>query len=191
MTARARDAELLRTARRDPDAFRDFYRLHAEWIFRWISLQVGDPHLAADLTAETFAQALVSLPRFRGQEPGSGTAWIFGIARNLVRRSFERRRVESTARDRLRMPVRDYLPDDYEAVDERVDAEALTRELESALGELPEELREALELRVVHDLSYAEIARATGASEPNVRMRVSRALRRLSGLLAPNQEDPT
>ena len=183
------DAELLRAARRDPAAFTAFYRAHAEWVHRWLSQRVGDPALASDLTAETFAQALVALPRFRGQEPGSGTAWIFGIARNLLRRSYERRRVESGARRRLGMPVRDDAPDGFEEVDARLDAEALAAEIETALGTLAPELRRALELRVLEGLSYEEIARATQASEVNVRMRVSRALRRLAtGMAAKNEE---
>ncbi len=49
---------------------------------------------AADLTAETFAQALVSLGRFRGPTDESARGWLYGIARNLVRRYHRRGRVE-------------------------------------------------------------------------------------------------
>ena len=39
--------------------------------------RVGDPELAADLTAEVFAAALASLSRYRpGRAPAS--AWLFG-----------------------------------------------------------------------------------------------------------------
>jgi RNA polymerase sigma-70 factor, ECF subfamily len=185
-TAGRSDADQLRAARRDPAAFTAFYRAHADWVYRWLAARVGDPAVASDLTAETFAQALVALPRFRGSEPGSGTAWIFGIARNLLRRSYERRRVESKARRRLGMPVADYLPDGYEEIDARLDAEALAAELEEALDTLSPELRQALELRVVEGLSYEEIATATKASEVNARMRVSRALRTLAIRLGAN-----
>jgi RNA polymerase sigma-70 factor (ECF subfamily) len=189
MTAASRsDAELLRAARRDPDAFTAFYRSHAEWLERWLQMQVRDPHLAADLTAETFAQALVSLPRFKGTDAGTGTAWLFGIARNLLRRSYEQRRVESGARTRLNMPVLDYLPEEYEAAEERLDAASFAAELESAVGSLSTELREAVELRVLGDLSYGEIALATGISEQNARKRVSRALRALTLRIATNKE---
>ncbi|MEZ5100073.1 MAG: RNA polymerase sigma factor [Thermoleophilia bacterium] len=186
------DARLLRDARRDPDAFRDFYRLHAAWVERWLRQQVGDAGLANDLTAETFAQALLSLHRFRGTEPGSGTSWLFAIARNQVRRAYERRRVASSARARLAMPVRDWVPDETEALDDRLDAEALAGEIAAALGALPEALREALVLRVVDGLDYAEIARATATSEANARMRVSRGLRGLADRLrlVPKEETP-
>ena len=185
------DADLLHAARKDPESFLAFYRAHAGWMYRWLLLQVGDPHPASDLTAETFAQALVSLPRFRGRDQGSGTAWLFGIARNLLGRCYERRRVEARARERLAMPLRDYSPDEYEAVDERLDAEAFASELAAALGGLRPELREALELRVVGGLSYGELARAAGISEPNARMRVTRALRAVAARLSPDKEDPS
>jgi RNA polymerase sigma-70 factor (ECF subfamily) len=189
MTAASRSgAQLLRAARRDPDAFTAFYRSHAGWLERWLLMQVRDPHLATDLMAETFAQALVSLPRFKGTEPGTGTAWLFGIARNLLRRSYERQRVESGARARLGMPVQPYLPEDYEAVDDRLDAAAFSAELDAAVGTLSAELREAVELRVLDDLSYGEIALATGISEQNARQRVSRALRALTLRIATNKE---
>jgi RNA polymerase sigma-70 factor, ECF subfamily len=182
------DADQLRAARRDPAAFTAFYRAHAEWVYRWLLARVGDPAAASDLTAETFAQALVALPRFRGSEPGSGTAWIFGIARNLLRRSYERRRVESKARRRLGMPIAAHLPESVEDTDARLDAQALAGELEEALGTLTPELRLALELRVVEGLSYEEIATATNATEVNARMRVSRALRALALRMKANEE---
>lgn len=191
-TEAARDAALLRAARRNPDAFRDFYRLHVLWVERWLRGQVGDPALAADLTAETFAQALCSLHRFRGTEPGSGTAWLFAIARNQVRRAHERRRVSTSARARLAMPMDDWVPDGLEAVDARLDAAALAGEIAEALGELPPVLRQALELRVLEGLEYTEIARATTTTEANARMRVSRGLRALADRLrlVPGEEAP-
>lgn len=188
-TSRARsDAQLLLAARKEPAAFGEFYRAHAEWVYLWFAGQVSDHALAADLTAETFAQALVSLRRFRGTEAGSGTAWLFGIGRNLLRRSYERRRVESAARVRLGMPIRELGDDELGAVDARLDAGALAQELREALGSLPPELREAVELRVVDGLSYEEIALAASISEQNARQRVSRALRALTLRFAPSKE---
>jgi predicted RNA polymerase sigma factor len=52
-------------------------------------------------------------------------------------------------------------------------------------------LRKALELRVVHEFSYEEVARAAGISEPNARLRVSRAIRAIGLRLAPREGDST
>ena len=91
---RSSDAELLVAARADPEAFGEFYRRNAIGVERWLRTQTPDLATAADLTAEAFAQALVSLARFRGTSDEQAIAWLFGIARNLVRRLHRRGRVE-------------------------------------------------------------------------------------------------
>jgi RNA polymerase sigma factor (sigma-70 family) len=182
------DADLLRAARKDADAFAVFYRAHVAWVERWLRGQVRDPHVAADLTAETFAQALLSLARFRGREPGEGTAWLFGIARNLLRGYLARRRVETDARDRLGIAIRDYAPDEFAAADERMDASALAAEIAAAVGSLPADLRETLELRALDGLPYDEIAARTGTTAANARMRVARAVRTAGARLARKRE---
>ena len=50
------DEELLAGA--DPAAFEAFYRRHAETVLGALARRSGDPALAAELTAETFAVAL-------------------------------------------------------------------------------------------------------------------------------------
>ncbi len=78
------DAELILAARRDPEAFAELYRRHVEALYRFFRARV--PHDAAgELTAETFAQAALSLRRFRDVAGGSAAPWLFGIARNLLR----------------------------------------------------------------------------------------------------------
>jgi len=54
--------------------------------------------------------------------------------------------------------------------------------LAQALETLPEHEREALELRVVGELPYADVAAQLGVRPAAARLRVSRALRRLSAL---------
>jgi RNA polymerase sigma factor (sigma-70 family) len=186
MPARAPDdATLLRTARKDPDAFGAFYRLHALLVYRWFVLRVDhDRPTAAELTAETFAEALRSLPRFRGRVAGDGTAWLFGIARNLAREHHRTRRVRDNARRRLAIPVPAY-DGALEAAEERIDAELLNETLEEALQALPTAQREAVWLRIVRELEYPQIAAATKSSEQAARLRVFRGLRALRSRLAP------
>lgn len=90
------------------DAFGAFYRMHALTVYRWFVVHVErDRGTASELTAETFAEALRSLPRFRGRAPGDGTAWLFGIARNLAREQLPRsgRRRPRNHRRRPARPV--------------------------------------------------------------------------------------
>jgi DNA-directed RNA polymerase specialized sigma24 family protein len=74
------DSELLRRARMDVNALGAFYRRHARAVYRSLLGDCGDPDVALDLTAETFARALQSPGRFRGLRVTSGRAWIFARA---------------------------------------------------------------------------------------------------------------
>lgn len=131
----------------------------------WLRKQTGDDQAAMDLTAETFAQALVSMRRQRG---GDQTAWLYGIARNVLFQYRRRARVEDAARRKLGMPDRDW--SDYDVDDRVVD-----------LSSLPEHERVALELHVVGELPYDDVARRLHITPGTARMRVHRALRRLRG----------
>ena len=84
--------------------------------------------------------------------------------------------VEDRARRRLGVVLE---PPVVEDVDERLDAVALRAELARALAALPAETREAVLLRVVEQLDYAELAARLGCSAQAARLRVSRGLRAL------------
>ena len=151
------DVELLRAARTDPDAFGDFYRRHAVAVERWIRAQTRDMATAADLTAETFAQALVSLGRFRGTSDESARGWLYGIARNLVRRYHRRGRVELVTCQKLGIQL-DHDPDELAEIESQIDAAIQKPELTQALNTLPDTQRQALQLRVVDEMDYATTA---------------------------------
>jgi RNA polymerase sigma factor (sigma-70 family) len=174
------DAELLRAARQDPEAFREFYDRYAVWIHSWFVRHTGSEPASLDLTAETFAQAWHSSRRFRDLADGSGAPWLFGIARNLVRQYHKHNRIESAARERMGLQVAAAECDDYERVDERSEANALAPLVRDALGALPADQRRALVLRIVHQLPYDAVAGRLGCSQNAARLRVSRALRALT-----------
>lgn len=175
------DAQLIVAARADADAFAVLYRRHAAAVNGFFASRVPQ-HAAGELTAETFAQAALSLRRFRDEAGGSALPWLYGIARNLLRRYHEQAAVETRARRRLGMPIRRY-DLDLEEANERVDAERLAPQLSAALDSLPVLQRHALELRVVDELPYELVARSLGCSQVAARIRVTRALGTLSRVL--------
>jgi len=168
------DEDLLRAARSDPGAFAVLYDRHAPALARWLARR-SSPDAAQELLAETFAQAWTARRRYR---PGRGPvrAWLFGIAQHLLFGYYRRLEVEDRARRRLGVALEPCVDDD---ADERLDALALGPELSRALAALPESLRDAVLLRVVEQLDYAELAARLGCSRQAARLRVSRGLRAL------------
>ena len=173
------DADLIALARTDPQAYREFYDRYAGWVHSWFSRQTGSETAALDLTAETFAQAWHSSRRFKDMADGSGAPWLFGIARNLLRQYHKHNRIETAARARLGLPVDWEGTEEYDAVDERITAGTLRPALRDAVSSLPVDQQAALELRVVQQLPYEEVAGALGCTQNAARLRVSRALRAL------------
>ena len=174
------DAELLKLARQDPEAFRELYDRYAVWMRSWFMRHTGSETASLDLTAETFAQAFGASRRFRDEADGSAAPWLFGIARNLLRQYHKHNRIESAARARMGLEAPYAECEDFERVDDRSEASALAPLLRHAVRALPAEQRRALELRVLKQLPYEEVAGHLGISQNAARLRVSRALRALT-----------
>jgi RNA polymerase sigma-70 factor (ECF subfamily) len=140
---------------------------------------VGSEEVAADLAGETFAAALLACGRYRpGEAPAS--AWLLGIARNKLRESARRGRVEVQARAHLQIPPIAFDDQDILRIQELAGAGARALRL---LEQLPAAQRDAVRARVVDELDYEQLALKLGHSEQLLRQHVSRGLRRLRTLM--------
>jgi RNA polymerase sigma factor (sigma-70 family) len=180
-TGRGRDdASLLRKARRDPEAFGVFYRRHVAAVQAKFARAVGDEQVSLDLTAEVFARALERVHAFRGVRTESAVAWIHAIADRLLLDYHRSGGVADRAVRRLAIQAPVIV--EYDAgLEHLVDDRPVS--LERALARLPERQREVVQLRLVDELSYAEIALRVGISQEATRQHVSRALRTLNHYL--------
>jgi RNA polymerase sigma-70 factor (ECF subfamily) len=177
------DSELVRASVGDPAAFEVLFERHAARLRGWLVRETHDLALANDLVAETFAQAWRSRRRFAGSEETAGAAWLYGIARNLLKQHYKRGRVEASARRRLGMSTQAPQSDDLDALLERLDAAAQASALDAALEEVSEPQRRAIERRIIHGHDYDEIARDLRTSPATARAHVSRGLRSLHLIL--------
>ena len=176
------DARLLAEAEADPAAFGELYRRHVRRVHAWHARRLA--WAAADLTAETFARAWIARGTFRDRHAGWALPWLLGIAHNVLRESVRREAIESRARQRLGLPLDLAHEDGYAAVEERLSPSFAVA---AAVGSLPDHERDALELRVIDELPYAEVARRLDIRPAAARLRVSRALRRLAST-TPREE---
>jgi len=148
---------------------------HVVEVHAWLSRRL--PWAASDLTAETFARALLSHDRFRDDHGGSALPWLLGIARNVLADTVRQDRIETRARERLGLPVDLATEDGFTEVEDRLSPRLA---LERHVNALPPGEREALELRVIDELAYDQVAEALDIRPTAARLRVSRALRRLA-----------
>ena len=188
MDDRLDDGALLVLSREDPDAFGTFYERHAEDLLRFFARRTLDPDAAAELTAETFAEAFASRHRYRERGVGAGP-WLYGIARHLLSRFFRDGAVDARARRKLGLPERQVSEADYERIEELIDFEQVGRAIAEAFSLLSDEQREAMTLRVVEGRPYREVADLLKCSEETARARVSRGLKRMRKVLgSPSTE---
>ena len=142
----------------------NLYRQVGPDLLAFFARRHGQPHLAEDLLQNTFVQAMRREDRVR--EAVSPRAYLFGIARHLSQEEFRRPELETEAMEEM-------AAEPSPAVDPRLEA------MNQAIQELPEAHREALELRLRHELSYEEIAVVLKIPVGTVRSRLHLAVRRL------------
>ena len=175
------DGRLLVEGDRSGEAFAVFYRRHVQTVLRVCARRGLTAAEAADVTAETFAAALLARGRYR-PELGEAQAWLLGIAANKVADHGRRLAREQRARRRLGMRLCELTDDDvadYAGLVVEVDGSAL-----AALTELPAGQAAAVYAHVVQEAGYAEIGHRLQITEVAARQRVSRGLARLRAQLS-------
>jgi RNA polymerase sigma-70 factor (ECF subfamily) len=168
----------------DPEGFVPFYRQEAEAVLVFLTRRTLDGEVALDLTAETFAQAWRGWGRVREDSPEEMRAWLFTIARRQLGHYLRRGHAQQAAVTRLGIRTPAVHEDDLAAIEEAAGVLQARRGLAAELGRLSGEQRQALQLRVVEEMPYEEVARRLGVSEPAARARVSRGLQALQRALS-------
>lgn len=176
------DAQLLNAASLDSDAFAELYRRHEPVVAIFLARRCRDVELTADLTAETFATALLRADRFY-DDGGPAIGWLLGIARHQLLHALRRGRVDDSARARLGAEPIATTDASLERAELLIDAAAAGPRLRRALAALPHTQRDAICAYVLDDQPYDVVAEQLGVSEPTVRQRVSRGLARMKTTL--------
>ncbi|MHB1420833.1 MAG: sigma-70 family RNA polymerase sigma factor [Bacillota bacterium] len=127
-----------------------------------------DRHQAEDLAQEVFLKVYLNMDKFRGDS--SYFTWIYRIAINLCR---DRSRAWAF---RNLFPVKDIGAKviDLETIENKVLKHLEADEIMGEVLNLPIKYREIIVLHYYHELKTPEIARVTGLSEENVRVRLHR-----------------
>lgn len=164
-----------RVAKRDRTAFEELYRRFARPVLGLALRRIGDRGRAEDAVQETFTALWRSAARYDPRR-GSGSAWLYAVARNAVvdvlRKTPEA--VTADAPDRA---------DPATGPEGQAEASWLSWRVHGAIELLPAEQREPLELAYWGGLSQSEIAMFLGIPLGTVKTRTRAALARLAGEL--------
>ena len=164
------DSDLLLAARTSSEPFGVFYERHVASVLAFFRRRVAGPEEAFDLTAETFAAALASVPRYEpGPEPAR--AWLFAIARHKLSEALRRSRIQDEVRRSLAMQPIELDDEALEALEAAASAPAV-----ELLETRTREQRDAITARHLEERGYGEIAAELRCSESVIRKRVSRGL---------------
>jgi len=160
----------------DAHAISRLYEAHAEALLGFFMRRTYQPEASMDLLAETFACAFGDRRRFRGSGEREELAWLYSIARHRMIDFARRGKVERAAIARLGFHRRELTDTEYERVEELAGLEHVRERIALGLEALDHGQRRALELRIVQERPYTEVAEALGVSEQTARARVSRAV---------------
>ena len=136
-----------------------FFRIYAYALYR-----VQDPGIADEIASQTFATAMTRIDRYDPKR-GSIDAWLFGIARNVIRKHFRARRI----RDWMSLDSNWSHPTtSLRWVEEIATDNELLTELLPLIGNLPEREHDILSLKFGAEMTNRSIADITGLTESNV-----------------------
>lgn len=148
----------------DETAFEELLKRHKSKVYTTILLIVKDTYIAEDLLQDTFIKAVNTIKSGRYNEQGKFLPWITRIAHNLAIDFFRRERRYPTVvlEDGSNiLNTLNFAEDSAET--QQIKKETYAR-LRVLIQQLPEKQREVLIMRHYADMSFQEIADATGVS---------------------------
>jgi RNA polymerase sigma-70 factor (ECF subfamily) len=138
---------------------------HKSSVYAYIYYTVHDSDLTEDIFQETFLKVITTIKQGRYTENGKFKAWIMRIAHNLIIDNFRQERNENAiSNDELDVDLLNDVRLCEGTVEDRMVKNQVLADIRKMIRHLPDNQREVLEMRYYHDMSFKEIADATGVS---------------------------
>ena len=171
----------------DNKAFDALLMRHQSRVFSYICTIVKNRDIADDIFQETFIKAITTIRQGRYSETGKFTSWITRIAHNLIIDFYRQDKSDTTvssddesvdilnSKDLTEGNIEDFLVDSQ-----------INKDIHRIIGALPESQREVLDMRFFRDMSFKEIAEATGVRINTALGRMRYALINMRRIAAEN-----
>lgn len=164
--------------------FRRYLPLLRRWAHGRLPLSARDANDTDDLVQVTLLRALNRIEDFDVRHPGSFLAYLRQILLNEVRAELRKRRVRGDKIDLETVP----LADETESIVEQLVGHERLRSFERALGELEREDQALIIMRLELGMSYPEIGIDVGLEANTVRMRITRAFKKIASRIAAERD---
>ena len=180
------DELLIRRAQRgDADAFEQLLLEHQKNVYNLCYRMAGDPDDAMDLSQETFLRAWRCLDQY--QFASAFSTWLYRLCSNIcidfLRKRRRQQTVPLTFEDADGEEQTYAVPDAQPLPEEQVELKLTRETLAAAMAQLLPEHRAVLQLRVVNEMSYEQIADVLDIQIGTVKSRLSRARNQLKKIL--------
>lgn len=166
---------------RSEAAFNTLYKRYDKRLYAYCLRATGSHDAAKDAFQAVMSVVFEKRESFTG---GSYAAWLFTIARHHVMKVSKRQQRDTIQHKPIDEELNDTLPEMGGTINEQHDF-LLQQALDRAIAQLPEDLREAFELKQYDGLHHEEIAETLGITVSLAKVRVFRAKQLLRQTLAP------
>lgn len=138
------------------DSFDQIYQAYFDPVYRYALSLTGNPHVAEEITQETFFKAMRNLNRFRGES--SLKSWLCAIAKNLWISEQRKKKTQP-------MESASAVADPAATPEESILQQDESLRIHRLLHTLEEPYREIFTLRTLGQLRFRDIGELFGKSE--------------------------
>ncbi len=160
-------------AKGNNEAFDILLKRHQDKVFNYIFKIVKNEDIANDIFQDTFVKAIMTIKQGRYTENGKFPAWISRIAHNLIIDYYRQEKSENMQScDVEDVDILNKKELSEETIEDVIITDQIHSDVKHLVKILPDLQREVLLMRYYKNMSFKEIAEATGVS-------INTALRRM------------
>ncbi len=131
----------------------EIYKMYSRKVFLFLLSKTNNEDIAEELTQETFFQAVQCIDKFK--ENSSILTWLCGIAKNVWLKDLRKRQKT--------VSIEDNIPEITNK--EHMDVQWEQKEILQLIHGMDEPVREVMYLRLISNLTFAEIGEIIGKTE--------------------------
>lgn len=176
------EKELVKRARKDPNAFSELYELNYKKIFNYILRRTTNIEIAQDITSETFVKALENIGGFKWKNIRF-SSWLYRIASNEIANYFRKNKYKAVSFEKIApLPSSSNLMEEIIEAEENIQKQKDFLEISRSISKLPPIYQEVISFRFFEKKKISEISEILGKHEGTVKSLLHRGLEKLKDL---------